>query len=175
MLKISTVVALALMVLVLGFLLVAPRNQKKTKSPPDFKTTTDFIQWMANEAVEDAEENNQVKLDYTPNSIQRVEEILGGLHDQYVKNPSSVRPDALGSAYGAYIGEVIRRTETQVRWERDDPSTGEKSYPLIWRTQQSYPMAWCYRRIVNGSEDDVWFKYRVLKAENDKNKATGMN
>jgi hypothetical protein len=28
----------------------------------------------------------------------------------------------------------------------------------------SYPMAWCYRRMVDGDSDNVWVKYQVLKA-----------
>jgi hypothetical protein len=113
--------------------------------------------------VKDAHDNNRLILDYTPDSIQSVEKILGSLHDQYVKNPSSVSANGLGSAYGAYIGEVIRKTGPGSKWERDDPVGGEKSYPIIWGGENSYPMAWCYRRIVNGPEDNVWIKYRVLK------------
>jgi hypothetical protein len=66
-----------------------------------FQTAGDFAQWMATEAVKDAKENNQITLDYTPNSIQNVEIILGQLHKQYVKNPSSISVNGLGSAYGA--------------------------------------------------------------------------
>lgn len=90
---------------------------------------------------------------------------LGNLHDHYAKNSSSVSVKGLASAYGAYIGEVIRRSEPGAKWERDDEVGGEKSYPIIWGTGlgHSYPMAWCYRRIVNGPEDNVWVKYSVLR------------
>ncbi|MGB7844969.1 MAG: hypothetical protein WBL63_05085 [Candidatus Acidiferrum sp.] len=137
-------------------------RKKKVKSP-EFGTTDEFVQWMATEAVKDATDNNHITLNYSPDSIQSVEKILGSLHDQYVKNPSSVSANGLGSAYGAYLGEVIRRTEPGAKWERDDPVGGEKSYPIIWGAGNSYPMAWCYHRIVNGPEDNVWVKYRVLK------------
>ena len=68
----------------------------------------------------------------------------------------------LSAAYGAYIGEVIRRTETGVHWERDNPVFGEKLYPLHWGKNQSNPLGWCYERIVNGEEDNVWVKYSIL-------------
>lgn len=158
-----TAIMLVFLVLVVGFVF---RNRYVKQH--QFQTPGQFAQWMATEAVKDAKENNQVVLDYTPNSIQRVENILGQLHDQYVKNPSSISASGLGSAYGAYIGEVIRRSETGAKWERDDPVGGEKSYPLVWGGGHSYPMAWCYHRIVNGSEDNVWIKYHVLKEERDK-------
>jgi hypothetical protein len=64
------------------------------------------------------------------------------------------------------IGEVIRRTETNVRWERDHPVMGEKAYPLHWGKGDSFPMGWCEKRIVNGDEDNVWVKYTVLKQNN---------
>jgi hypothetical protein len=121
------------------------------------------VQWLANEAVRDARDQNHVELDYSVASIETVDKVLGGLHEQYSKNPSSISVKGLASSYGAYIGEVIRKTEPGARWERDDAVMGEKSYPLIWGGGNSYPMAWCYRRIVNGPEDNVWVKYRVLK------------
>jgi hypothetical protein len=120
--------------------------------------------------VKDAQDNSHVNLDYTPDSIQKVEQILAALHDKYVKDHSSISPNGLGSAYGAYIGEVIRRSEPGAKWERDDPVGGEKSYPIIWGGGHSYPMAWCYHRIVNGPEDNVWVKYRVLKQKRDEAK-----
>lgn len=138
--------------------------QMRRKATPErtFASTDEFILWLADEAVKDAEQQDHTKLDYSVESIKTVEQILGRLHGQWVKNPSSVSAKGLGSAYGAYIGEVIRRSEQGARWERDD-ATGEKSYPLIWSAGHSYPMAWCYHRILNGDEDNVWVKYFALK------------
>jgi hypothetical protein len=153
---------LVVLVLGAGVLLMARR---KVPSSPKFRNTDEFIQYMATEAVKDAARENHVKLDYSIDSIKQVEEILGSLHDQYARDPSSVSAKGLGSAYGAYVGEVIRRNESGAKWERDDAVAGEKSYPIIWQSGHSYPMAWCYHRIVNGAEDNVWIKYRALKDE----------
>jgi len=161
-LKRSAAIALVLLLTASGLYLFI---QKKKASPRQFKSTDEFVQWLAGEAVKDAREQNHVELDYSVASIEKVEEVLAKLHDQYVQNPSSVAPKGLGSAYGAYVGEVIRKTEPGARWERDDPVGGEKSYPIIWRSRHSYPMAWCYRRIVNGPEDNIWLKYRLLKEQ----------
>jgi len=136
---------------------------KSAPSPKTFQTTQDFIDFLSAEAVKDAETESHVRLDYTVDSIRKVEDILGGLHDQYAKNPSSIAAKGLATAYGAYIGEVIRKTDPNAKWEKGDAVGGEKSYPLIWGAGTSYPMAWCYHRIVNGAEDNVWIKYRVLK------------
>jgi hypothetical protein len=158
--KQSSAIVLVILLLATGFFLL---KRKRTPMERQFKTTGEFVQWLANEAVKDAQEQNHVELNYSVASIEKVEKVLGSLHDQYVKNPSSIAVNGIASAYGAYIGEVIRRTEPGARWERDDPVGGEKSYPIIWGGGNSYPMAWCYRRIVNGPEDNVWVKYRVLK------------
>jgi len=161
---------LAFLVLVLGFVL---RNRYMNQHR--FQTPGQFAQWLATEAVKDAKESSQITLDYTPDSIRNVENILGHIHEQYVKNPSSVSANGLGSAYGAYIGEVIRRSEADARWERDDTVGGEKSYPIIWGGGHSCPMAWCYHRIVNGPGDNIWIKYRALKEQRDKRLGTTAN
>lgn len=146
-------------VLLLAFL----RAPQSRLAVGEFKTIDEFVQSLAEEAVKDAAQNNHVNLDYTPASIKEVENILGKLHDQYVQAPSSVSVRGLAAAYGAYIGEVIRRTEPNVRWERDDPVFGEKVYPLHWGTETVYPMGWCQKRIMDGDGDNVWIKYRVFK------------
>jgi hypothetical protein len=159
--KLAAPIALTI-VLVGGAYLV--RTRARTHSERKFANTDEFVQWLANEAVKDAWEQNHMKLDYSVDSIQDVEKILGGLHTQYTKDPSTLSVKGLGSAYGAYIGEVIRRSEPGAHWQRDD-EMGEKSYPIIWgpTAGHSYPMAWCYRRILNGDEDNVWVKYRAIK------------
>lgn len=160
--KISSLIALVLLVLAVSFFW---RIRKQPTEKREFHSTQEFIDFLASAAVKDAREQNHVDLDYSSESIEKVEQILGNLHDNYVKNPSSISANGLGSAYGAYIGEVIRRAEPGARWERDDEVGGEKSYPIIRRkgSGHSYPMAWCYHRIVNGPEDNVWLKYRLLK------------
>jgi hypothetical protein len=160
--KSSTVVLLALLMLGVVFFFLTRRKEAPARK---FSSTDEFIQFMAAGAVKDAAGQDRISLDYSVDSIKEVEQILGRLHEQYVKDPSSISAKGLGSAYGAYIGEVIRRSEPGARWESDDAVGGEKSYPIIWGPGHghSYPMAWCYHRIVNGPEDNVWIKYRVLK------------
>jgi hypothetical protein len=160
--KTSSFIALVLLILAVSFFLYV---RKKPTAERKFNNTQEFIDFLASAAVKDAREQNHLDLDYSSESIEKVEQILGNLHELYVKSPSSISANGLGSAYGAYIGEVIRRAEPGARWERDDEVGGEKSYPIIWGagSGHSYPMAWCYHRIVNGSEDNVWLKYMLLK------------
>ena len=86
MLKTSTFIAAIFVLLVAGSFFYQ-RYEKNHQ----FQTGGEFAQFLATEAVRDAKENNHIQLDYTPESIQAVESILGDVHDQYVKNP---RPSA---------------------------------------------------------------------------------
>jgi len=157
--KVSSLMLLAALLVGGGLWL---RTHRKVASERRFASTDEFVQWLANEAVNDAWQQDHTKLDYSVESIKTVEQILGRVHAQWTKNPSTVSAKGLGSAYGAYVGEVIRRSEPGARWQRDDEA-GEKSYPIIWGSHHSYPMAWCYHRILNGDEDNVWLKYRAIK------------
>jgi hypothetical protein len=156
----SRLISISIIVVLLVLAFMAMRNRPRERQ---FKTTEELIQFLSEEAVKDAHENSRVELDYSPISIKQIEQILGQLHDQYVKNPSSVSERGLGSAYGAYVGECIRKSEAGVSWGRDHPVGGEKSYPLQWHAGESFPMAWCRRRIIAGEEENVWIKYKVLK------------
>ena len=80
-------ITLALVVLVIAALLFALiRRGAHPNAPRTFKTTDEFIQWLADGAVQDADVNQHIKLDYTRESVRKVETILGNLHDLYVSN-----------------------------------------------------------------------------------------
>ncbi len=134
---VKSALAMALLLVLCASLFLMWRRSRSGERA--FKSTDEFIQWLASQAVEDAESQNHIHLDYSVESIKSVEKILGQLHEQYAKNPSSISEKGLGSAYGAYVGEVIRRSEPGARWERDDAAAGEKSYPLIWASRAFLP------------------------------------
>jgi hypothetical protein len=125
------------LLLAIGLLIVVGASSfflAHKKSPPQrtFQNTQDVIDFLSAEAVKDAESQSHVHLDYSVASIRRVESILGGIHDQYMKNPSSIAVNGWASAYGAYLGQVMRKTEPDVKWETSDLVGGNKSYPQIW-------------------------------------------
>jgi hypothetical protein len=156
-------------VLACVFLIVAFRlYQHSRPTPKEAKTTDEFIQSLSSEAVKDADANHQIKLDYSVDSIKKTDQILGKLHESYETSQSSIALTRLSAEYGAYVGEVIRKTEPGVHWERDG-QLGEKIYPLVWNRSQVYPMSWCQKRIVNGEDDDIWMKYTVFKSMQKKN------
>jgi hypothetical protein len=88
---------LAVVVLVLLPLGVALflATRRKEASGPKFRSTDEFIQFMATEAVKDAGGKERIALDYSVNSIKEVEEILGRFHEQYAKDPSCISAKGL--------------------------------------------------------------------------------
>lgn len=144
-------------------------TKKKSPQQAEFKSTQEMMTFLAAEAVKDAEKENQIKLDYSPQSIEKVEAVLSKIHEQYTRDKSSIAINGLAMAYGAYIGEVIRKSEPGAKWERDHPVGGEKSYPLHWiaggKAGESFPCGWCFKRITNGPEDNVWHKYQMIKEQ----------
>jgi hypothetical protein len=111
---------LGLVVVAIAALVFWMRTRPPKGRQQEFKSTDELIQFEADVAVKDAEKEDHVKLDYGVDSIKQADEILGRLHNQYVKDQSSVQVSVLASAYGAYIGEVIRRNEPDVKWQRND-------------------------------------------------------
>jgi hypothetical protein len=144
-------------------------SRNRMPAAKQFKTTEEMMQYFADMTVKDAARENRITLDYSIESLKWVEHILGKLHEQYGRDGSKLHPNGLGMAYGAYIGQAIRRSDPDCRkglacqWSRDHPVMGEKSYPLHWKDEDIFPCAWAYKRITDGPEDDIWIKYSVLK------------
>jgi hypothetical protein len=136
--------------------------RQRGQGAPSFATAEEFIAFASQNAVTDAETYEHTKLDYSVDSLKQVDQILGHVHDAYVKNPSSVRLRGISTEYGAYIGEVIRRSRPNVYWTRDSEVMGKKSYALHWKTGESYPFTWCAERITDGDGDSIWVKYSVI-------------
>ena len=124
----------------------------------------------AQEAVANAEAVHGVHLDYTPESIEKVEGILAAI---YSSSPRGLISRLLGRGlsddeaarlarmYGSYVGESLLR-KWGGHWEKDHPVAGPGSYPITCRGHQSFPLGWCYKRLRNGPEDNVWHKVLVI-------------
>ena len=75
------------------------------------------MQVVATDAVKRARRDFQLELDFSPDSIERLEEMLGRLHEAYLKTPLTEKELSLQSIrWGAYVGEVARRVQPGT-WE----------------------------------------------------------
>jgi hypothetical protein len=122
---------------------------------------------MADRAVQMAKADHGITLDYTVESVERVESILASLHERHAQQPLlQEQLSQLSVRYGAYVGEVIRR-EWGGRWEQGHPVAGPGSFPLVSQGRRSFPINWCFKRITNGAEDNVWHKLQVIYVQGD--------
>ena len=104
-------------------------------------------------------------LDYSDHSVSQVEEILGEMHDEFLKTRDEEGLRGIALFFAAYIGEVIRRKGLGGTWNRNHPDFGEDSFPFTWNGGVLFLNSWCLKRIFDGKEDDVWFKFQALVLE----------
>jgi hypothetical protein len=121
---------------------------------------------LAAGAVQAAHDAYEMTLDYGVASVEQVERILARLHDEHRAHPFyPERIIAEANRWGAYVGEVARRVRGG-EWQRDSVHVGANALPLVFGEQDEiYPCAWCFRRITNGTEDDVSLKFRLSVTE----------
>lgn len=118
---------------------------------------------LAERARAAARKEQDLDLDFSRASVEALERILAALHRRHRANP--IPETELGDAvnlWGAYLGETIRRHKPGA-WRCDSTVGGKGSLPLVHGAgEEAFPVAWTYRRIVNGEEDNVWRKFQVL-------------
>lgn len=114
------------------------------------------------DALDLATENFGITLDWSDESIRRVEDMLGQLH---VGVPLAKPPKDLdwtfAKAFGSYVGEVLRRNHGGewgvVQLEGQTfPGVQQPGGRLCW------PWGRAYNRIVDGPENNMWHYYQLL-------------
>ena len=135
-----------------------------SKARTSFRSAEEKMIYMAKEAANWVKADKSIDLDYTIESIEVVEGQLARLSESI--NRTNPPPGTYGQAigYGSYIGEVFRRRDGGV-WAEDHPTSGAKSFPLTIKSNSTiFPIAWCWKRIMNGGEDNVYHKALLFSA-----------
>jgi hypothetical protein len=138
-------------------------------TPPPIEQIDAFMSYSAGEAVDVAKEMG-IALDYSDASIKRADDALGKIRQEYLQRKSEEGVWGLSVMFGAYVGEVIRRSDSKAFWKKDHPKIGENTFPLFWGGGDdcSFPIGWCQKRILNGEEDNIVFKLEVIRAKRNK-------
>src|SRR5262245_2193485 len=113
-----------------------------------------------------AASNFGVKLDWSDSSVQKVEEILGRLHDDMARsNPPEEAVWTFAKAFGSYVGEVLRKHHGG---EWGMVNLNGQSFPGIQQDGERLCWPWgrAHKRIVNGPEDSMWHYYQLLLKQN---------
>jgi len=150
--------AVAFFAVVGGQLLRTYLGRRQIRSDFDYA-----MQVVAKEAVKRAKREHSVDLDFSPDSIERLEEMLGRIHDEHLKSPLTEKELSLQSIrWGAYVGEVVKRVQPG-KWRRDSEKMGRGTMPVVFDSaNEAFPCSWVYKRIADGPEDNVFLKFRVL-------------
>lgn len=151
------------------------RVRPRTNRSPTTQEVIAEMQSRAQLAVENAKAEFDAVLDYSPESVETVESVLSQIHDSHVANPiPSAELNRHALKWGAYLGEVIKRLRT-AEWKFDSDVGGDASLPVVYAdNSETFPVRWCYKRIVNGDEDNVWHKFTLLVMNRDSDLGDGI-
>jgi hypothetical protein len=109
-----------------------------------------------------ARESFGFELDYSVESVRKVETVLAQLHKDFRRTNDDSGMNGLALEFGAYIIKVIELHFGSGAWARDHPTFGPDTFPYTWRGGEVFPYAWCQKRIFDGPGDDVWAKFQAL-------------
>ena len=135
---------------------------------PEKPTVADMTAAYALDAIDHAKAAANVDLDFSKESVKQVEAVLSQLHDAlpkgflaklFSRGPSSDDILTMSKMYGSYVGEVLRRTRGGEWAVVDGQVTLSNGDERVW------PIAKVFKRITNGSEDNVAVYFRVLVEE----------
>ncbi len=147
----------------------APENYELGRSEPmSNRPPPREIQSQLCELAEQiARDNFGIGLDYSIASIQQVESILAAVHNEYVRTQSEDGLQGIALEFAAYIVTVIEKHFGVGDWHRDHATIGPDSFPFQWRGATIFPYGWCFNRIIDGPEDDIWVKFNALVVGNN--------
>jgi hypothetical protein len=126
---------------------------------------SELARWLSGQAhlaVKTAKTRWNASLDFTPASLQIVENILAQLHDVLKTAPAAERPtdqqvETAAKMWGVYVGEVIRR-HIAGKWALSDGVL-----QLELNTAQAFPLRKVQKRLIDGPGDAIPFYFHTLK------------
>jgi len=130
-----------------------------------------MMEAYAKDAVDAARANYNVELDYSPESIKIVEEVLGKvypsvrrswLHRLFRIGLGETDVDTICKMFGGYIGEVVRRKRGGAWQIIQNPVGDENVIALVNGDDKIFPPSKVFKRLMNGEEDNVWFYFQVV-------------
>jgi hypothetical protein len=132
--------------------------------PSEAATVRKVYKKFAPMMVQDAAKNN-IKLDYSIDSIKLVDHILSALHKEYTELGDNISQDiedgykGYADMLGCYMLAVIDKNNVSGRLSVANDQYGV-AYGFIWVNGDfSDFVSWCHKAIMNGKDDAVWPKF----------------
>jgi len=122
----------------------------------------EVVEAFAKDAVANAQRDFGYSLDYSPESIEKLESIVAAKHDELKLNPIlPIQVEAIAKVWGAYLGEVIRRKRGGNYFI---PHQGPFAGLCVLKIgeDQICPLAKVYKRLSNGEEDNLYAYSQVI-------------
>jgi hypothetical protein len=153
-----------LITIAITYYFISWRNRRQVFQATDIDS---YMAKLSEQAVSAAKHAYALKLNFELNSIEQVEQILAKLNAQHKENSfNDERLDSEALLWGAYVGETIKRVKS-AQWRKDSHDIGENAFPLVYNgSTESFPCVWCYKRITNGPEENIWDKTQTLISTN---------
>ena len=134
----------------------------RTSMTPDAKFAGVLVA-QAQSAVKTAKLKWQESLDFTQDSLEAIERILGKIHNAGLYGSGSGKPSeeelaALSKMWGIYIGEVIRR-HYGGQWSQSEDGTLSLS---IGDAKAVLPIAKARKRMVDGAGDNIRYYFSSM-------------
>jgi hypothetical protein len=121
-------------------------------------TPDGVMTWAATQAVSMAREVfHDPSLDYSEDSIERVEALMGHCARLVTENPEDLEDQA--AIWGAYIGEVMRR-HLHGEWTFSvDEASGAITFTLRIEHLALQPIDRVTKRLIGGPAHNLWSYY----------------
>jgi len=105
----------------------------------------------------------EIKLNFSHNSIQNIEEILTIIHKDYKKTKDESGLNGIALECAAYIITTMEKNGIKGIWSKDHETFGQNAFPYyLNKDEVIFPYSWCQKRIFDGPGDDIWSKYKNL-------------
>ncbi len=130
------------------------------------KELDDMMIKLANAGIESAREVDGIALDYSEESVAKVDEILARVASEVTKGKRDQQSaNAVSLMFGAYVGETIRRNwAAKARWDTNHPSLGPNTFPLyLTGTNAIFPVGWCHKRLLDAKSDSVALTHELFR------------
>jgi hypothetical protein len=144
-----------------------------------YENIAQVMQAYAEQAVSAAREMN-ITLDYGEDSVHHLERILSQLYEDRPvflgkaapgeEDPARQQIDSMSRIWGGYFGEVIRRCWGGEWTLETYPGTVAPVVTLEVDGAKIFPAMKVYRRLTNGTNDDVAKFYEMVKDKIRKNR-----
>jgi hypothetical protein len=130
-------------------------TSKEKLAQNNFASLAAMMDAYAQEAVRVAWSDHRQRLDLSPDSIDVLEQILGG--------QAPVDLDYQARLWGSYFGEVVRR-KFSGEWElTQNPGGGVSAVPaLVIGGSRLFPLMKVYRRLTLGESESLSAFYKMV-------------